>query len=102
MLFASANRDEAVFEGADRVDAERNPNPHFAFGLGVHFCLGASLARLELRVGLEELLKRFPGYCLVPERWERLQSEVARGFVNLPFRGGGQLERGLATRCPSK
>ncbi len=89
MLFASANRDEAIFEGADRVDAERDPNPHLAFGLGVHFCLGASLARLELRVGLEEFLKRFPSYGLLPEKWERLPSEVARGFVRLPFVGVG-------------
>jgi cytochrome P450 len=89
MLFASANRDAAVFEDADRVDAGRDPNPHLAFGLGVHFCLGASLARLELRVGLEEFLKRFPNYDLVRGKWERLPSEVARGFVRLPFLGAG-------------
>ncbi len=86
MLFASANRDEAVFPRADSVDAQRNPNPHLAFGLGVHFCLGSHLARLELRIGLEEFLKRFPSYELIPQRWERLQSEVARGFVKLPCR----------------
>jgi cytochrome P450 len=94
MLFASANRDEAIFEGADRVDAGRDPNPHLAFGLGVHFCLGASLARLELRVGLEEFLKRFPDYDLVRGKWERLPSEVARGFVRLPFVGAGGLGAG--------
>ncbi len=85
MLFASANRDETVFERADRVDAQRHPNPHLAFGLGVHFCLGASLARLELRIGLEEFLRRFPRYELDEGRAERLRSEVARGFVKLPF-----------------
>jgi cytochrome P450 len=90
MLFASANRDEAVFEGADRIDAERDPNPHLAFGLGVHCCLGARLARLELEVGLEEFLKRVPRYELLPETWERLPSEVARGFVRLPFLAGGR------------
>ncbi|MBW2269725.1 MAG: cytochrome P450 [Deltaproteobacteria bacterium] len=89
MLFASANRDESVFPGADRVDARRYPNPHLAFGLGVHFCLGSRLARLELRIGLAQFLKRFPSFALIPERWERLPSEVARGFVKLPFRPTG-------------
>ncbi len=86
MHFASANRDETVFDAPDRVNARRHPNPHLAFGLGVHFCLGASLARLELRIGLEEFLRRFPHYELDERRAERLRSEVARGFVKLPFR----------------
>ena len=55
-LFASANRDETVFPEADRFDLERNPKEHLAFGNGVHFCLGAALARLEARVALEALL----------------------------------------------
>jgi cytochrome P450 len=55
-LFASANRDETVFPEADRFDVERNPKEHLAFGNGVHFCLGAALARLEARVALEALL----------------------------------------------
>jgi cytochrome P450 len=60
MLYASANRDEAVFgPTADRFDAGRDPNPHVAFGFGPHFCIGAVLARLEGRILLEELLARF-------------------------------------------
>ena len=60
MLYASANRDEAVFgPTADRFDAARDPNPHVAFGFGAHFCIGAVLARLEGRILLEELLARF-------------------------------------------
>jgi len=60
MLFASANRDEEVFgDTAGRVCVDRDPNPHLSFGLGNHFCLGATLARLEARVVLEELLARF-------------------------------------------
>ena len=52
----SANRDEAVFEHPFRFDVGRDPNPHLGFGHGVHYCLGANLARLEIRVMLEELL----------------------------------------------
>ena len=60
MLYASANRDEAVFgPNAGRFDAGRDPNPHVAFGFGPHFCIGAVLARLEGRILLEELLTRF-------------------------------------------
>ena len=60
MLYASANRDEAVFgPTADRFDGSRDPNPHVAFGFGPHFCIGAVLARLEGRILLEELLSRF-------------------------------------------
>ena len=55
---ASVNRDEEVFANPDRLDLARMPNHHLAFGYGEHFCLGAHLARLELRVFLEELLAR--------------------------------------------
>ncbi|HEY5698528.1 MAG TPA: cytochrome P450 [Acidimicrobiales bacterium] len=60
MLYSSANRDEAVFgPTADQFDVGREPNPHLAFGFGAHFCIGAALARLEVRLVLEELLARF-------------------------------------------
>lgn len=84
MLFAAANRDEQIFPDPDRFDASRAPNPHFSFGLGIHFCLGASLARMELRVALEALLTRFPEHELQPERWKRQASDTNRGFVRLP------------------
>ena len=60
LMYASANRDEEVFSDADRYDVTRTPNHHIAFGFGTHFCLGASLARLELRICFEELLTRIP------------------------------------------
>jgi cytochrome P450 family 142 subfamily A polypeptide 1 len=61
LLYPSANRDERVFERPDAFDVRRDPNPHVAFGgYGAHFCLGASLARLELRVMFEEVLRRLP------------------------------------------
>lgn len=68
----SANRDETVFAQADRFDVRRDPNPHLAFGHGVHHCLGASLARLELRVVLGALLDRFGEVELAgPPEWTR-------------------------------
>ena len=61
MLYGAANRDEQVFERASEFDIERSPNAHVAFGgNGSHFCLGSSLARLELRVMFEELMTRIP------------------------------------------
>src|SRR5690606_33500605 len=60
LLYPSANRDEDVFEDPFRFDVERTPNEHVAFGFGPHFCLGASLARLEIAVMLEELAARVP------------------------------------------
>jgi cytochrome P450 family 142 subfamily A polypeptide 1 len=67
LLYPSANRDERVFEDPFRFDVTRDPNPHLAFGIGSHFCLGASLARLELRVLFEELLARMPELELASE-----------------------------------
>jgi cytochrome P450 len=68
----SANRDEAVFEGAARLDVARSPNPHLTFGHGIHHCLGANLARLEMTVMFEELLPTFPRMELTrPVEWTR-------------------------------
>lgn len=64
LMYASANRDERVFENPDRFDVARGHNHHVAFGFGTHFCLGANLARLELRVLFEELLRRLPDFRL--------------------------------------
>jgi cytochrome P450 len=68
----SANRDAAVFSDADVFDVGRKPNPHLGFGQGVHYCLGANLARLELRVLFEELLSRFSSVRVTkPVEWTR-------------------------------
>ena len=66
MLYQSANRDEAVFEDADRFRIDRSPNPHLGFGIGTHFCLGASLAKAEIGIVFEELFRRLPD-IRVPE-----------------------------------
>jgi cytochrome P450 len=68
----SANRDASVFDGADEFDIARKPNPHLGFGQGVHYCLGANLARLELRVLYEELFSRFQSVRVArPVEWTR-------------------------------
>ncbi|BBX46540.1 cytochrome P450 [Mycobacterium cookii] len=68
----SANRDAEVFDRADEFDIHRNPNPHLGFGQGIHYCLGANLARLELRVLFEELLSRFQAVQVVRDvEWTR-------------------------------
>ena len=66
LLFGSGNRDESVFPEPDAVKVDRLDNPHFAFGVGVHRCLGSNLGRREVKVALEELLARFPDFHVEP------------------------------------
>jgi cytochrome P450 family 142 subfamily A polypeptide 1 len=66
LMYSSANRDEAHFEHPEQFDVTRHPNNHIAFGFGTHFCLGASLARLEIRTFIEEFLRRVDDYSLTP------------------------------------
>src|SRR3546814_11233342 len=66
LFYPSANRDEEVFERGDRLAVPRDPHPHIAFGFGPHFCLGASLARPELRVLFRAVLRRLPDLLLAP------------------------------------
>jgi len=81
----SANRDERVFVRSMEFDIRRTPNPHLAFGHGLHFCLGATLARLEMRVLFEELLPRFATYELAaPVEWTR--SNRHTGIRHMPLR----------------
>ncbi len=80
----SANRDESVFDDPQRFDITRNPNPHLAFGAGgPHFCLGANLARMEIRVMFEHLLDRMPDLRLDGEV-QRLQSQFINGVKHIP------------------
>lgn len=85
----SANRDEAEFPDADRFDIEREPNRHVAFGRGIHFCLGAPLARLEAKVALNAMLDRLPGRWQVADApLEMLKSFVVFGAKQLPMTWG--------------
>jgi cytochrome P450 len=86
LLVGSANRDERAFPDPDRFDVERNTSRSLSFGQGTHFCLGAALARLEGRVALEELWRRFPEWRIEPEGSVRVHSVNVRGFAALPMR----------------
>ncbi|SDN52915.1 cytochrome P450 [Allokutzneria albata] len=83
---ASANRDEAIFDQPDRIDFTRQHNPHMAFGHGVHHCLGAQLARLELQVALEGMIARFPGlrFAVPAEELPWRTGMLVRGLEALP------------------
>jgi cytochrome P450 family 142 subfamily A polypeptide 1 len=86
LTYLSANRDERVFADPEVFDAERHPNPHLAFGHAAHFCLGASLSRLEIRVMLEEILRRLPDMEPADPNAavQRTPSSFIRGIPSLP------------------
>jgi cytochrome P450 len=81
-LIGSANRDSAVFEKADEMDLTRDPNPHIGFGAGIHFCLGAPLARLEMGVSLPALWEKYPHMSLASEPVRR-PTFVLRGYESV-------------------
>ncbi len=85
LWYPSANRDEAVFERPDTFDVGRTPNPHLGFGVGEHFCLGSHLARLEMRIVFEELLRRLPDLELAASP-RRLRSNFIHGIKELQLR----------------
>jgi cytochrome P450 family 142 subfamily A polypeptide 1 len=86
LMYGSANRDETVFDDPETFDVTRTHNNHVAFGFGTHFCLGASLARLEIRVMFEELLRRIPDWRLAPGAEPRIvPSAFARGYDAIPI-----------------
>ena len=90
LLLGSGNRDPDVFKDPDHFLVRRQQNEMLSFGHGAHFCLGASLARLEGRVSLEEFWSRFPKFAVDEDRSERVHSVNVRGFSSLPVRIGSQ------------
>jgi cytochrome P450 len=84
--FPSANRDEAAFNDPDVVQLDRENNRHAAFGLGIHRCLGSNLARMELRVALEEWLARYPDFELSDPSAVSWSAGQVRGPRTLPIR----------------
>ena len=69
----------------DRIDVERDMSRHVAFGYGIHFCLGAALARLEGRIALEETFKRFPTWSVDLDRCEMVHTSTVRGYAKVPI-----------------
>jgi cytochrome P450 len=86
LLTGSAGRDERQYPDAERFDVRREFSTHLSFGYGVHFCLGAALARLESRIALEETLRRFPVWEVDHERAVRLHTSTVRGYSSVPIR----------------
>ena len=84
LMLASANRDERHFDQPDRFNIHRRPGRHLTFGRGAHFCLGAPLARLEGRVALEEVLKRFPKWDIDLANARRSRTSTVRGWDSMP------------------
>jgi cholest-4-en-3-one 26-monooxygenase len=84
LMYPAANRDPRVFEEPERFDVRRDPNPHLAFGFGPHFCMGASLARLELKVMFSELLRRLPDLHLAGDPLPRRTSNFISGPEAMP------------------
>jgi cytochrome P450 len=84
MLTGSAGRDERAFPDPDRFDIHRQFDQHVTFGYGIHFCLGAALARLEGRIALEETLARYPEWDVDHGRSEFLFTSTVRGYSKLP------------------
>ncbi len=91
LLTGSACRDEREFERADAFDIDRRIPTQLAFGYGIHRCLGGSLARLESRVALEELHRRFPAYQIDEDGLERVHMSNVHGFAGVPMRLGKRL-----------
>ena len=86
LLNGAANRDERHWTDPDRFDVDRDEGPHLAFGYGLHFCLGAALARLEGRVALEEILRRWPAWEVDIEAGQMAHTASVRGWGYLPVR----------------
>ena len=85
LLVGSANRDPRVFPDPDLYDISRDTSEMLSFGRGVHFCLGAALARLEGRVALEEIQSELPDFEIDEEGLVRVHSINVRGFANMPI-----------------
>jgi cytochrome P450 len=86
LLLGSANRDERFWDDADAFEIRRDKKQHLALGHGIHVCLGAALARLEMRVSLEEIHRRIPDYEVEYDGLERMHSGNVRGYSRMPLR----------------
>src|SRR3954471_14403412 len=83
-IVSAANRDEGRWPDADRFDIHREIGPHLAFGYGIHYCLGAALARMQGRIALDELFNRFPEWDVDLDRAKIAPTSTVRGYETLP------------------
>jgi cytochrome P450 len=90
LLTGSAGRDERAFPEPDRFDVRRAFDQHLSFGYGIHFCIGAALARLEGRIAIEETLDRFPEWEVDRDESVFLFTSTVRGYNKLPIRAGAR------------
>jgi cytochrome P450 len=88
LLNGSANRDERHFEEPDRYDIHRKIDRHLSFGYGLHFCLGSALARLEGRVALDEILRRWPDWEVDWDNAVQARTSTVRGWEKLTIAPG--------------
>jgi cytochrome P450 len=85
VLLGSANRDGRFWDRPDDFDLRRDKKQQLAFGHGIHVCLGAALARLEMRISLEEIHRRLPAYEIDDAGLERIHSGNVRGYAKMPM-----------------
>lgn len=85
LAYGAANRDPAIFPDADRVVIDRAENRHATFGLGIHRCIGSNLARMEIRVAIEEWLGRFPDFELSDGAFVEWSAGTVRGPRQIPI-----------------
>ncbi len=100
LLNGAANRDERHWTDPDRFDVHRDEGAHLSFGYGLHFCLGAALARLEGRVALEEILRRWPAWDVDIDRGQMAHTASVRGWGYLPVRPEPNREQPWVMECP--
>jgi cytochrome P450 len=86
LLYTAANRDEREFPNPEVFDINRNPPRHLGFSHGAHACIGLHTARMEARIGIEEILARFPEYVVLEDQIEHYRTEFVKGFSSMPIR----------------
>ena len=84
LMLGATNRDPLQFPAPNRLEISRDPNPHVAFGAGIHFCVGAPLARLEGQIAIDTLLRRLPQLRLASDKLEWQENIAIRGLNSLP------------------
>jgi cytochrome P450 len=102
LLYASANRDDREFSDPGTYRLDRRPRRHLGFAHGTHACLGLHAARAEARIGIQEVLARFPDYEVLEDGIERIETEFVKGYASMPVRLRAGSTRARARRADSQ